>query len=183
MEETAENKSYGYGKRPLWQWVFIYLVIGAIVYGAIYYLFLAKKGGYNYNKPSGQYSTQPTTAINPTTSQAMMSGEMTVPLAMENKSGESGTATLKETTGQVTVTIALTGYPADIAQPAHIHVGSCPGVGAVKYPLTSVVNGKSTTVLPVTLAALKAQLPLAINVHKSKEEITNYTACGALSAQ
>lgn len=173
MEETAENKSHRYGKRPLWQWVVIYLVIGAIAYGAIYYLFLAKKGG--------QYSTQPTTAISPTTSQAVKSDEMTVPLAMENKSGESGTATLKEVNGQVNVTIELSGYPANVAQPAHIHAGSCPGVGAVKYPLTSVVNGKSTTLLQVTLAELKTQLPLAINVHKSAKEVTNYTACGALS--
>lgn len=183
MEETAENKSSGYGKRPMWQWVLIYLVIGVVVYGAIYYLFLAKKGGYNSNKPSGQYSTQPTTAISPTISQAMKSDEMTVSLAMENKSGESGTATLKEANGQVTVAITLVGYTKDVAQPAHIHAGSCPGVGAVKYPLTSVVNGKSTTVLQVTLAQLKTQPPLAINVHKSAKEVTNYTACGALITQ
>lgn len=36
----------GYGKRPLWQWILIYVVIGAIVYGLIYYFFLAGKGGY-----------------------------------------------------------------------------------------------------------------------------------------
>ncbi len=35
-----------YGKRPLWQWVVIYLVIGAVVYGLIYYFVIAKKGGY-----------------------------------------------------------------------------------------------------------------------------------------
>lgn len=40
-----QKKSY-YGKRPLWQWILIYVVIGAIVYGAIYYFVLAKKGGY-----------------------------------------------------------------------------------------------------------------------------------------
>lgn len=37
-----ENKrSYGYGKRPLWMWIAIYLIIGAIIYGIIYYFFLA----------------------------------------------------------------------------------------------------------------------------------------------
>lgn len=179
-----EKKSYGYGKMPLWQWVVIYLVIGGLIYGAVYYFFLAKKGGYNYNQSAGQYQTQPTTAaVSPTTSQAMMSDEMTVVLATENNSGESGTAVLKEANGQVTVTITLTGYQAAVAQPAHIHVGSCPGVGAVKYPLTSVVNGKSVTVLQVTLAQLKTQVPLAINVHKSAKEIASYTACGALIAQ
>ena len=42
--------SKGYGKRPLWQWVVIYLVVAAVVYGLIYYFVLAKKGGgYKYN--------------------------------------------------------------------------------------------------------------------------------------
>lgn len=48
----------GYGKRPLWQWVVIYLVIGAVVYGLIYYFVLAKKGGYNYSAPSSTTQQQ-----------------------------------------------------------------------------------------------------------------------------
>lgn len=43
-----------YGKRPLWQWILIYLIIGGIVYFAIYYFFLAPKGGYNYSSGAGQ---------------------------------------------------------------------------------------------------------------------------------
>jgi len=39
---AEENKSYGYGKRPLWQWVLIYLGVGAIIYGLIYYFIIAK---------------------------------------------------------------------------------------------------------------------------------------------
>lgn len=30
-----------YGKRPLWQWILLYLIIGIIVYGLIYYFLLA----------------------------------------------------------------------------------------------------------------------------------------------
>lgn len=183
MEETAvENKTGGYGKRPMWQWVVIYVIIGVIVYGAIYYLFIAKKGGYqSSDQSSTQYGAQPTSAVKPT--EATTSKEMDVVLAQENNSGQSGKANLKGADGQVTVTITLTGYSAGVNQPAHIHVGSCPGVGAVKYPLTSVVNGQSTTVLQVTLAELQAQLPLAINVHKSAKEASVYTACGPLSAK
>ncbi len=45
--------SNGYGKRPLWQWVLIYLVLGALIYGAVYYLVLAKGGGgYKYSNPN-----------------------------------------------------------------------------------------------------------------------------------
>ncbi len=48
MEDQA-NSGYGYGKRPLWQWVAIYAVVGIVVYGLIYYFVLAKKGGNSYN--------------------------------------------------------------------------------------------------------------------------------------
>lgn len=54
MEEQPPQKpSKGYGKRPLWQWVLIYVVVAIIVYGLIYLLFIHKSGstaggGYNY---------------------------------------------------------------------------------------------------------------------------------------
>lgn len=35
-----------YGKRPMWQWVLIYLILGTIIYGVIYYLVFANKSGY-----------------------------------------------------------------------------------------------------------------------------------------
>lgn len=45
----AKGYGKGYGKRPLWQWVLIYVVVGGIIYGAIYYFAIAKKGGYGAN--------------------------------------------------------------------------------------------------------------------------------------
>lgn len=59
----------GYGKRPLWQWILIYVVIGGIIYAGIYYFFLAKKGGYNSSQ-SGQYQSPATQQASPTTTQA-----------------------------------------------------------------------------------------------------------------
>jgi len=39
----------GYGKRPLWQWILIYLIVGGIVYFLVYYFFFSKGGsGYSY---------------------------------------------------------------------------------------------------------------------------------------
>lgn len=38
--EEKVNYGKGYGKRPLWQWILIYVVIGAIAYSLIYYFFL-----------------------------------------------------------------------------------------------------------------------------------------------
>lgn len=56
-----EDSKSGYGKRPLWQWIVIYLAIGGILYGLVYYFFFAKKGGYNYSPPqqSQQQQSQP----------------------------------------------------------------------------------------------------------------------------
>ncbi len=53
-EET--KKDSGYGKRPLWQWIVLYIVIGIVIYGLIYYFVLAKKGGYSNS--GGTPSTQ-----------------------------------------------------------------------------------------------------------------------------
>lgn len=176
MEETVPTAANGgYNKRPLWQWIVIYVILGAIIYGAVYYFFLNKNNGYNSSKSSTQYSS-------PSPS-AMVSKEATVVLKPVNDSSEVGTAILSAENGQTKVTVALTGYTKDVAQPAHIHIGECPGVGAVKYPLTSIVNGASVTTLSVTLDQLKKELPLAINVHKSATEISTYTACGPLTIQ
>ncbi|MBI2597228.1 cupredoxin domain-containing protein [Candidatus Daviesbacteria bacterium] len=48
---------YGNGKRPIWQWVIIYLVIGGIIYGVIYYAFL--KGDYSSTPQQQALQTVP----------------------------------------------------------------------------------------------------------------------------
>ena len=42
---TDPKPSKGYAKRPLWQWVVIYLVLAVIIYGAIYYFFIRDDSG------------------------------------------------------------------------------------------------------------------------------------------
>lgn len=37
-----------YSKRPLWQWVAIYAVVGGVIYFLIYYFLLAPKAGIPY---------------------------------------------------------------------------------------------------------------------------------------
>src|SRR3989344_4691242 len=104
--------------------------------------------------------------------------ELTINLSEQNNSSETGTATLVEENGQVVVTLNLTGFAENVSQPAHIHLGVCPDVGAVKYPLTNVLDGESVTTLDVTLAQLENELPLGINIHKSAEEASVYVSCG-----
>ncbi len=134
------------------------------------------------------YGASTPTSVSPTatpvvtaaTTQAAVPTKKTITLVEENKSGQKGTALLEEVNGKVRVTVTLMGKKYTGVQPTHIHIGVCPGVGAVKYPLTNVVSGKSVTVLGVTMADLMNQGPLALNVHKSVKGAGVYTACGSL---
>lgn len=128
--------------------------------------------------PTTQMLETPAPEAQKTNSQSVV---ITSDLLEQNGSGEYGTASLRQEDGKVKVTLDITGAPEGVTQPAHIHMGSCPEVGAVKYPLTFPVNGKSETTLDTTLDELKAQLPLAINVHKSAQEPKVYVACGDLA--
>jgi len=114
-------------------------------------------------------------------------GEVKLNLSSQNNSGIAGTVKLENKDGKVEVKLDLTGVSTGVSgllgislnasHPAHIHLGSCANIGAVKYPLTSTVNGESETKISTSFADLKAQLPLAVNVHKSSEEIGVYVAC------
>ena len=106
---------------------------------------------------------------------------ISVKLDTVNNSGEFGTATLVAEGTGTNVSLNLSGSPQDITQPAHIHIGSCPGIEAVKYPLNFPVNGLSETLLDVSLDQLLSELPLAINVHKSPQEANIYVACGNIA--
>ena len=106
--------------------------------------------------------------------------QLTVALLPENNSGQTGIAELKEENGKVKVEIMLSGTPVGAIQPAHIHVGNRPNLGAVKHPLADVVNGVSETVLNVTLDQLLTERPLGINVHKSAAEMAVSVASGNL---
>lgn len=116
-------------------------------------------------------------AARPTTTRSIQR-TITVKLEPQGGSGRSGIAVLAELQGKVKVVMNLSGPSVGVLRPAHIHVGSCPGVGEVKYPLTSLKDGASQTDLDVSLDELMTQLPLAINVHKSPEEPSIYLACG-----
>lgn len=66
MDETQQASS-GYGKRPLWQWILLYVVVGLLVYGLIYYFVFAKKANYY---------AQPTASVSPTAAAASPSANI-----------------------------------------------------------------------------------------------------------
>lgn len=48
MADNDQKPSKGYGKRSIWFWVVVYVIIAIIVYGLIYLLFFRKSGGTGY---------------------------------------------------------------------------------------------------------------------------------------
>ena len=49
------NKNGGYGKRPLWQWILLYVVIGGIIYFGIFY-YLGHRHTGNSATPTTRHS-------------------------------------------------------------------------------------------------------------------------------
>ncbi len=43
-QPPANKPSKGYGKRPKWQWILIYVVVAIVVYGLVYLVFFHKSG-------------------------------------------------------------------------------------------------------------------------------------------
>ncbi len=105
-----------------------------------------------------------------------MGKSVNVSMHAQNKSGESGRARLTPEGDKTKVEITLKG--AKGTQPAHIHEGTCAKLDPKpKQGLENVVDGKSTTVVPMSIDQLTGG-NLAINVHKSAEDIKTYVSCG-----
>ena len=92
-------------------------------------------------------------------------------------SNQTGTATLTARGNQTEVVVDITAGAAGVAQPAHIHEGRCAAVGGVRFPLTNVENGKSTTTVNVALRDVQTG-NFYVNVHRSAPEIATSVSCG-----
>lgn len=123
----------------------------------------------------------PVAFVTATTSPGIGGGPEEFSLEEQSDSNEEGDVTLTETSdGRLNIVLTVDNVPANLSQPAHIHNGSCDELGSVRYNLNPVVNGRSETTLSMTLAQLTAQLPLAINVHRSASQMNVNVACADL---
>jgi hypothetical protein len=105
------------------------------------------------------------------------SGDVTVDLAAQNDSGQSGTATFTADGEKTKVVVDLSNPPGD-PQPAHIHAGTCAELNPQpEYPLENLEDGKSETTVNAPLSELQAE-DYAVNVHKSEADVETYVACG-----
>ncbi len=106
---------------------------------------------------------------------------VTVKLEAQNNSGQTGTATLTPEGDKTRVAIELSNAPKGVAQPAHIHLGTCDNLDkAPKWKLGAVKDGKSVTVVPASLDAIVKD-KTAINIHKSAAEAQVYVSCGNIT--
>ena len=104
-----------------------------------------------------------------------------VTMNAQSGSGENGTATLTQMGSDVQVEIAITGSPATTPEPAHIHDGTCANLKGVVYPLTNVVDGKSTTTVKGVTIDKLLDGTYAINVHESAANLGKYVSCGNIA--
>lgn len=106
---------------------------------------------------------------------------VTVHLTAQNGSGQSGTATLVQKGTGIVVTLMMAGIAHGVAEPAHIHAGTCANLNpAPKYPLTNATQGTTTTTIPNVQLSSVTGGHYAINVHDPKN-LARYVACGNIT--
>lgn len=126
--------------------------------------------GFFFFKNTREDTTLPPTATGKT---------IQIPLLERGTSSQRGMATLTDMNDTLKVTLTLTGGTVGVAEPAHIHSGSCESLGSPRYTLTEISGGNSVTELTgVTVDQLLDTMPLAINVHKSNAEAGVSVSCG-----
>jgi hypothetical protein len=107
------------------------------------------------------------------------SGELTLTLAEQQGSGQSGTAVLTAV-GDARTRIAVElSSPPGPAQPSHVHSGTCDEIGPVVEPLESVEDGKAESVVQMSLDELQRG-GLLVHAHKSEGEPKVSVACAEI---
>jgi hypothetical protein len=103
---------------------------------------------------------------------------LTVRLAEEDGSGQSGTATFTPAEDRTTIIVELSNPP-QASQPAHIHPGQCGDLGDPIAGLESLVDGHSETTVSMSLEELQSG-DLVIHAHKSDAEFDVSVACARI---
>ena len=107
-------------------------------------------------------------------------GPVTIELAEQNGSGQTGKATFTSAgAAETRVVVEVTNPPAE-SQPIHVHEGSCADIDPEPlYGLPNLQNGKTEATVPASLDQLTAG-GLALNAHRSDAQLDLYVACGNL---
>jgi hypothetical protein len=108
--------------------------------------------------------------------QAAETPARTIELRTLNESGVTGSVAFRGV-GSRTEVIVTVDPAGNLDMPAHIHPGSCDDLTPQpRFPLENVRDGTSTTAVPASIDELFAG-GLAVNIHKSNDDLGTYTAC------
>ena len=109
---------------------------------------------------------------------ALATGPVKFTLHPQNNSGEIGNVVMTQDGDNVVVNVT-TQYNPDLAQPIHIHKGTCDTLDPKPtYPLTTMQKGTSTTTLKNMQISDLTTGGYAINIHHSTTDVPTYYACG-----
>ena len=156
--------------------------LGALFVGAIALLVVACGG----DDPTPTTRPPTSTPVPPPAATAHVpasdsDASVTITLTALNDSGQDGTATLTARGSQTEVVVDIAPGAAGVAQPIHIHDGTCgDNLGGVAEALERLQGGKSTTLVGITLNTLLGG-SFAINGHKSGPEVAVYITCGNIA--
>ena len=120
---------------------------------------------------------------------AALAGAGSLPLAVhfspQNDSHEAGTAVLTAANNATRITITINNEPHEAIQPANVHAGNCAFVEQIRYPLTNVRNGHSTTIVPISLHELTSTPNVIViqdspaSLHAAKDY--KYVSCAPIT--
>lgn len=100
-------------------------------------------------------------------------------LSEVNKSGETGLALIIEKNNSVYVDIKLV-MPAFTEDTAGLYLGTCQKIGPVKFALSNVINGSSTTNLNINMDKINQLLPMVLVINRTEGSSKVVAACGQL---
>jgi hypothetical protein len=103
-----------------------------------------------------------------------------VPLATFGYSGQAGRAYFSDEAGKTKISIDFSPWTGGVAQPASIRAGTCAAMGAVRYPLNNVVDGKSETIITPAMHFIHGLGDSIVVVGKSATEPEVIASCGNL---
>jgi hypothetical protein len=104
---------------------------------------------------------------------------LTLTLAEQAGSGQSGTATLTADGDDRTRVVVELSNPPGPSQPSHVHSGTCDDIGAIVEPLESVEGGNAESVVRMSLKELQRG-GLIVHAHKSEAESKVSIACAEI---
>ena len=104
---------------------------------------------------------------------------LTLTLAEQSGSGQSGTATLTADGDDRTRVVVELSNPPVPSQPSHVHSGSCDDIGEVVAPLESVADGRAESVVDLSLDELRRG-GLIVHAHRSEAESKVSVACAEI---